>query len=409
MPATVLIGILFAAPYYQQHTRMTADCRYFWQIIPLLALSCSLSAQKDTPIYLNNPSFEGLPTAGTPPTGWNNCGHPSESPPDVQPGSFDVAKKASHGNTYLGLVVRDNETWESVSQRLSRPLEMNQCYEFSMDVCRSEIYISQSKTTNQKANYVTPARLLIWGGNGSCGKQELLYETSIIQNTRWLGVNFRLHPQKGSYNYIIFEAYYQTPVMFPYNGNVMLDNASPIRQIPCNPEKMPDMAERSNKDKGQPPITRAGTSTKGGATVPETTQTRKPEPPPEPTVTYKGTKLRKGSIVRLDKVYFDANKEYIKPECEPALTEVLNFLLSNKDVVIEIGGHTNNLPDEQYAINLSNKRAKSVADWLIAKGVMSSQIQFKGYGKTMPIEPNTTAEGRRKNQRVEIKVLNING
>jgi outer membrane protein OmpA-like peptidoglycan-associated protein len=388
---------------------MTADCNKFWHIVPFLALSLSLTAQKDNPIVLINPSFEGIPNAGAIPAGWTNCGPATETPPDTQPGSFDVGKPASHGNSYLGLVVRDNETWESVSQRLSRPLEVNQCYEFTIDVCKSEIYKSQSKTTNQPANYVTPARLLIWGGTGACGKVELLYETSIIQNTRWLTVNVRLHPKKGNYNYIVFEAYYKTPVLFPYNGNVMLDNATPIRTITCNPEKMPDMVQKDvTKNQG---TTRNGTNTKGGTTTAqETTKTKLPDPAAaEPTVTYKGTKLRKGSIVRLDKVYFEANKVEIKQECEPALSEILTFLLNNRDVVIEIGGHTNNLPSEQYANTLSNSRAKSVADWLIAKGVSPNQIQFKGYGKTMPIEPNTTADGRRKNQRVEIKVLNING
>ena len=132
-------------------------------------------------------------------------------------------------------------------------------------------------------------------------------------------------------------------------------------------------------------------------------------PKPEPTVTYKGEKIRKGSIIRLDKVYFEANKFDIKSESETSLKEVYNFLLGNPTVAVEIGGHTNNIPNDQFANDLSTNRAKSVVDWLVAQGITASRVQYKGYGKTRPIEPNTTLEGRRKNQRVEIKVLNING
>jgi len=386
-----------------------SDCRLCRSALALaLTLPLAVSAQKETLIYLNNPSFEDIPAAGQTPTGWTNCGAPAETPPDVQPGAFEVAKLPSHGNSYLGLVVRDNETWESVSQRLSRPLEANQCYEFSMDVCKSELYMSTSKATNLPANYATPARLLIWGGTGSCGKQELLYETSVITNTRWIAVVFRLHPKKGNYSHLMIEAYYKTPVLFPYNGNVMVDNASPIKQIPCNPEQMPDMVEKKEKEK---PAAPKKLTAKGGDTTkaPTATKPATPVAKPEPVVTYKGEKIKKGSIIRLDKVYFDADKYSIKSESETNLKEVQNFLANNPTVAVEIGGHTNNVPNEQFANNLSTNRAKAVADWLIAQGIGANRVLFKGYGKTRPIQPNTTPEGRQKNQRVEIKVLNING
>ena len=369
----------------------------------MLALPFAAVAQKENLIYLNNPSFEDVPSAGQTPMGWTNCGDPRESPPDVQPGYFDVTKAPKHGTSYLGLVVRDNETWESVSQRLSKPLEVNQCYEFSMDVCKSELYRSLSRTSGQISNYATPARLLIWGGSGSCGKQELLYETPIITHTRWIKTDFRLSPKKGSYSYIMIEAYYKTPVLFPYNGNVMLDNASAIRQIPCNPEKMPEsFAKKTDK----PDRPTSGGRTKGdtskGPTAPKIPSTKT-----ETVVTYKGEKIRKGSIIRLEKVYFDADKFDIKSECELGLKEVYNFLASNKEVSVEVGGHTNNNPSDQFANDLSTNRAKSVASWLIAQGIPPTRVQFKGYGKTRPIESNLTPEGRKKNQRVEIKVLNI--
>lgn len=119
---------------------------------------------QDEPIKLMNPSFEGLPAAGDVgvklPEGWYDCGFPRQIPPDVHPkegaGAFQVTKEAYHGKTYLGLVVRDNDTWEMVSQRLSTPLQQGKCYEFSVSLARSEIYLSASRISNEQMNYATP-------------------------------------------------------------------------------------------------------------------------------------------------------------------------------------------------------------------------------------------------------------
>ncbi|MCW5921060.1 MAG: OmpA family protein [Saprospiraceae bacterium] len=374
-----------------------------------LALPFFMAAQtKDAPINFANPSFEDLPRSGVTPSGWYDCGSPGETPPDVQPGQFDVTKPPSHGNSYLGLVVRDNETWEGVAQRLSRPLEKGQCYEFTMDICRSELYLSTSKLTGQSANYATPAKLRIWGGTGFCSKAELLYETSVVTNTRWLGHTFRLSPKNSNYSFIFFEAYYKTPVLFPYNGNILLDNASAIKPVVCGPDKMPDEKPPA------PPITtnkpkENNTTSKGGATVREDSSTKRQPEPVKPVAT--DIERRKGKIYRLDHVYFDAGKFEIKPESEPELEKFYKFLRENPDIVVEVRGHTNNLmyPDSTAAFNLSTNRAKSVAEWLVEKGIDASRVQYKGYGWKMPVEPNTSPEGRKKNQRVEVKIVNMNG
>ncbi len=368
---------------------------------PLLASA----QQKDGAIHLVNPSFEDLPKCCEAPSGWYNCGKAEESPPDIQPGSFQVTKTPSHGETYLGLVVRDNETWEGVGQRLSRPLEVDECYEFSMDICRAELYLSLSRTTGEEVNYATPAKIRVWGGTGYCDKREMLYETPLITTTRWLTYTFRLHPKKGSYTYLLVEAYFKTPTLFPYNGNILLDNTSPIKQIDCN---MPIMQE---PDANQPAVAAAKPPSRPATTIkspPAQTDT------PPATAAASSSKisrsgLKSGSVIRLDKVYFDADKYVIKAESVPALMEVYNFLVENPDVVLEIGGHTNNRPTEEFAQTLSTSRAKSVAEWLISKGIAADRVQYKGYGKKYPIDTNATLEGRRRNQRVEIKILSMNG
>ena len=87
-------------------------------------------AAQSAKISLLNPSFEGRPGASSVPKGWISGGFENESPPDIQPGQFDCALQPLHGNTYLGLVTRDNETWERIGQRLREPLRKDSLYDF---------------------------------------------------------------------------------------------------------------------------------------------------------------------------------------------------------------------------------------------------------------------------------------
>lgn len=197
-----------------------------------------LTAQEGT-ITLENPSFEGTANAGDDniyklPDGWNDCGFPGESPPDIHPkqggGAFQVTKQPSHGKTYLGLVVRDNDTWEMVSQRLSQPLLEGVTYSFSIDLCRSEQYLSASRVTNQPMNYATPVLFRVWAGTGYCSREELLTTSPLIKNTKWEKFDFELMPTE-NYQYIVLEAFYKVPNPFPYNGNLLMDNASDIAPL----------------------------------------------------------------------------------------------------------------------------------------------------------------------------------
>lgn len=381
--------------------------RNLFRVSFALALPFSMLAQKDAPIILVNPSFEGVPMASAPPSGWYDCGQMKDSPPDVQPGFWDVSKPPKDGSSYLGMVVRDNETWESVGQRLSRSLEINQCYELRMDLCKAPRYLSKSPKSVDVVDFATPACILIWAGNGYCDKAELLAKSTIINHSRWVGYNFRLSPKKGNYTFILIEAYYKTPVLFPYNGHVLVDNLSAITPVVCGPEKMPEarkpapalVAKSPRKTTKPPPSKKAGTST------PSSSKTAKK---PEPTI---GKSSKKSVVFRLERVYFDADKYNIRPESEPQLEELVEFLLKRPDVIIEVGGHTNNQmwPNDAFAMELSTNRAKAVANWLISRGIPSSQVQYRGYGWTKPILPNTSAEGRQKNQRVEATILSSNG
>ncbi len=184
-------------------------------------------------IPLANPSFEDFPQPAHTPEGWLDCGFQAETPPDVQPNpQFQVTQTAKHGKTYLGMVVRDNETWESVGQKLKTPLQKDVCYQFSLQLCRSACYVSKSKLTNKDVNYITPAVIRIWGGNQSCQKTERLAESEPIENMDWELFTFKLQP-KANYDYFRIEVFYKTPTLFPYNGNVLIDNCSDLVPMNC--------------------------------------------------------------------------------------------------------------------------------------------------------------------------------
>ncbi len=380
--------------------------KLFWLSL-VLAAPQYMSAQKDAPIYLNNPSFEDVPRASATPSGWYDCGQMRDSPPDVQPGFWEVSTPAFNGSSYLGLVVRDNETWESVGQRLSRPMEQNSCYELVMHLCKAPKYLSKSPMSVDVVDFATPACIMIWGGNGYCDKAELLYKSPIINHSRWVEYTCRMSPTAGNYSFILIEAYYKTPVLFPYNGHVLIDNLSPITTVACGPEKMPDpRPSKSLASVKAPPK-------KTSASAPKVTDstTKVESKPAIKTEDPIGKTSRRNVIYKLEKVYFEADKYDLRPESEGQLGELVEFLRRRPDVVIEVGGHTNNQmwPNDAFAIELSTNRAKAVANYLISQGIPASQVQYKGYGWTKPIYPNTTAEGRQRNQRVEATVISSNG
>jgi parallel beta-helix repeat protein len=87
------------------------------------------------------------------------------------------------------------------------------------------------------------------------------------------------------------------------------------------------------------------------------------------------------------------------------LEQVYNSLEAYTNVKIEIGGHTDDQGSDDYNLALSYDRAKSVMDYLVMRGISASRIVARGYGESKPMAPNTDAEGRAKNRRVEVVPL----
>ena len=392
----------------------------------LFALYLTWGVGQETSIEIENPSFEDVPRQGgvfrdATITGWYDCGElkfRSETPPDLHPiNAWKVTTPPSHGNTYLGMVVRDNDTWESVAQRLRTPLEAGQCYSFSIELARSKFYVSGSRKTNSMENYTEPAVLRIWGGTGICGKQELLGVSVTVSNSEWRTYEFKFEPQR-TVTYFTLEAFYQTPTLVPYNGHLLLDNASEITLIPCDEEQF--LATESSPEKSDEVIKKPNIPQQTAPVPvaemlgdPQEAITYEEEPVSEPEVLkeridglYSGN-YSKGDIIRINSIYFDEDADDVKSESTNAIKEIYDFMLRNKGIIIEVGGHTNTVPPTSYCDDLSSRRAKAVAKILAAKGIPTDRLYYKGYGKRKPI---VTHEGnnfgaRRKNQRVEIKIL----
>lgn len=129
----------------------------------------------------------------------------------------------------------------------------------------------------------------------------------------------------------------------------------------------------------------------------------------EPSIDNDLSNLKKkvGEKVALKNVYFVVNATFIQSKSYPELDKLAVYLIKNKDLVMEVGGHTNGLCDDNFCNELSNKRAKSVMDYLITKGVSPTRLTYKGYGKTQNIADNNTELGRKMNQRVEITITKV--
>jgi outer membrane protein OmpA-like peptidoglycan-associated protein/tetratricopeptide (TPR) repeat protein len=115
--------------------------------------------------------------------------------------------------------------------------------------------------------------------------------------------------------------------------------------------------------------------------------------------------LATGAVAVLKNIFFDPNKYDLKPESGAELAEIVQLLKDNPTLKIQINGYTDNSGNPADNIKLSEDRAKSVTDYLIAKGIAPTRLSSKGWGDTLPIADNNTPEGRARNRRTELKVI----
>ncbi len=178
----------------------------------LFTLGHGLKAQS----HLNNASFEGQAQDATMPSGWFAC--EKGTTPDILPGFWGVVTEASEGETFMGLITREDGTFESIGQRLQKSLQKDLCYEFELDLCRSNTY----------EGYNFPIRVIIWGGKSKCSKDQILFDSPTIEHTDWKTYQVKFEA-KTKIKYLIIEAYFGHGLMFKYKGNVLIDALSRIK------------------------------------------------------------------------------------------------------------------------------------------------------------------------------------
>lgn len=203
-----------------------------WMYLALMSFLClSVKTIAQDTFTLQNASFE-LDEAqyNHTPQYWVNMGSSDETGPDVQPGSYNVKAKAQDGYVYLGLVVRDNNTVEGVGQQLSGWMHKNSTYTFSLYMSQSGTMETMSRLKGGMVPFNAPAVLTIWGVNTKTNQQELLATSNVVNQTQWMVYNFDLKPAKADYDMIKLVAAY-APGFEKQNGNLMIDNCSPIVQV----------------------------------------------------------------------------------------------------------------------------------------------------------------------------------
>jgi outer membrane protein OmpA-like peptidoglycan-associated protein len=116
--------------------------------------------------------------------------------------------------------------------------------------------------------------------------------------------------------------------------------------------------------------------------------------------------LHANATVILKNIFFDVNRYELKPESSTELDNIVELLKENPSLKIQINGHTDNVGKPADNLKLSNNRANAVIQYLIAKGIDPKRLSSKGWGETQPLADNSSEEGRARNRRTEMKVMN---
>jgi outer membrane protein OmpA-like peptidoglycan-associated protein len=114
-----------------------------------------------------------------------------------------------------------------------------------------------------------------------------------------------------------------------------------------------------------------------------------------------------GEKMLLSNVFFEIDSWQLKKESMTELDNLVTLLWENTNMIMEIGGYTDSTGSLQYNMALSEKRALSVVNYLIRKGISSERLIYKGYGNTSPLGDNVTIEGRKLNRRTEAKIVEL--
>jgi outer membrane protein OmpA-like peptidoglycan-associated protein len=106
-------------------------------------------------------------------------------------------------------------------------------------------------------------------------------------------------------------------------------------------------------------------------------------------------------------IQFDFDRDTLRPENRELLSRIAGVLLTAKGYSIYVYGHTDDVGSNEYNVDLSQRRARTVRDYLVEAGLDSSIITTRGYGKSSPRVPAKTEEARARNRRVEVGIVDV--
>ncbi|HYM20596.1 MAG TPA: OmpA family protein [Candidatus Kapabacteria bacterium] len=116
-----------------------------------------------------------------------------------------------------------------------------------------------------------------------------------------------------------------------------------------------------------------------------------------------------GSVATIEDIYFDFNQATLKPESFFSLDALSELLRSNQKWIVRIEGYTDSVGTIEFNKRLSFERARSVVEYLVSKHIELKRLEAVGFGPDDPVADNSTEEGRRKNRRVEFRIVKISG
>jgi OmpA-OmpF porin, OOP family len=130
---------------------------------------------------------------------------------------------------------------------------------------------------------------------------------------------------------------------------------------------------------------------------------RCPGTPPNTQVDARGCEIK--AEIELPGVSFETNSDQLVSGTEAELDVAVATLDKNPGIRVEVAGHTDSDGAAEYNEGLSLRRATTVRDYLVAKGIAESRLTVRGYGELQPIADNSTGEGKARNRRVVLRVL----
>ena len=115
--------------------------------------------------------------------------------------------------------------------------------------------------------------------------------------------------------------------------------------------------------------------------------------------------IEENIVITLNNIFFDFDQVTLKSESFSELNRIVDLMGKRESMQVEIAGHADATGDAQYNKGLSKRRAEAVKKYLVGKNIPEARVSVAFFGEDKPIESNATKEGRRKNRRVEFKIL----